>query len=153
LRLFLIVGCLIAGLVSATTTHAQVANSDFPGQLQPTLPANQDLVAQIDQTEPAIDLATIMDQTQSTLNVGTDLEQQLTQLLTIAPDNAARSRIEGVLTHVQASVDSLRMVHTETTLDSARARLDQARGEAQEALTELRPFVVGLPATMPIAGK
>jgi len=58
-----------------------------------------------------------------------------------------------VLTHITGSVDALRLAQTETSLDSARARLDQARGEAQEALSELQPFVVGIPATVPTTGK
>jgi hypothetical protein len=153
LRLSLVVVYLMAGLVSATTAQAQVANSDFPGQLQPTLPANEDLVAQIAQALPGTDLNAVTDQAESALSVGTDLEQQLSQLLAIAPDDPARSRVDGVLTHVTASVDSLRLAQTETSLDSARARLDQARGEAQEALSELQPFVVGIPATVPTIGK
>jgi hypothetical protein len=154
LRLTLVVGCLVASLLSATATHAQVISPDFSDQLQPTLPANQDLLDQILQLLPATDLAAITDQSGSTLSAATDLEQQLNQLLANAPDDPARSRLEGVLTHVQASVAALNLVQTETSLDSARARLDQARGEANEALSELQPFVMSIPpAEVPTTGK
>jgi len=143
----------MAGLVSANTAQAQVVNSDFPGQLQPTLPANEELVTQIVLALPGTDLNAVTDQVGSALNVGADLEQQLSQLLAIAPDDPTRSRVDGVLTHITGSVDALRLAQTETSLDSARARLDQARGEAQEALSELQPFVVGIPATVPTTGK
>jgi hypothetical protein len=153
LRHSVIAACLLAGALSATTAHAQVDSPDFPGQLQPTLPANEQLVAQIATALPADSMDAVTNQATSALGVGTDLAQQLSDLLAIAPDDATRSRVEGVLTHVSATVDSLRMAKMETSLDSARARFDQARGEAQEALDELQPFVVSLPATMPIAGK
>jgi len=110
-------------------------------------------VAQIGQALPATELDVITGQAASALDLGTDLEQQLAQLLTIAPDDLARSRISGVLTHIRASVDSVRLAQTETSLDSARARFEQARGEAVEALDELQPFVVGMPATTPVVGK
>ena len=153
LRLSLISACLLASSLVTTTAHAQVVTPDFPGQLQPTLPANEELVAQIGQALPATELDVITGHAASALDLGTDLEQQLAQLLTIAPDDPARSRISGVLTHIQASVDSVRLAQTETSLDSARARIDQARGEAVEALDELQPFVVGMPDTTPVVGK
>jgi hypothetical protein len=58
-----------------------------------------------------------------------------------------------VLTHTQAAVASVHLAQLETTADAARGRLDQARGEAQEGLDELRPFVLGLatPVAMPQA--
>ena len=145
--------CLAVSLALTTSVQAQEIPTDFPGQLQPTLPANEELVSQISAGLPATDLAALTDQAGTALNVGTDLEQQLSQLLPLAPDDAARSRVSGVLTHIQASLDSLRTAQSETSVDSAHARFDQARGEAQEALDELQPFVVSVPSLMPIAGK
>lgn len=153
LRVSVVAACLVAGLMATTSVQAQEIGTDFPGQLQPTLPANEELVSQIGQGLPATDLSTLSDQAGTALSVGTDLEQQLSDLLPIAPDDAARSRISGVLTHIQASVGSLQLAQMETSVDSARARFDQARGEAQEALSELQPFVVSLPSVTPIAGK
>jgi hypothetical protein len=153
LRLSLIVGCLVASLLSATTTSAQVITPDFPSLVQPTLPANQLLVGQITDALSRTDLGTVSDLTGSTVSVDENLVQQLTTALNNAPDDASRSRIQGVLTHLQAALDSLRQAQTADSLDLARARLDQARGEAQEALTELQPFVVGMATTGAISVK
>lgn len=153
LRVTLVAAYLVAGALGATTAQAQVVTPDFPAQLQPTLPANEDLLAQITQALPANDVDSISTQADSALTVGTGLEQQLSDVLAIAPDDPSRSRVEGVLTHIQASVDSLRLAQSESSLDSARARFDQARGEAQEALDERKPFVTSLPAIMPVTGK
>ena len=153
LRLSLIVGCLLVAPFSATTIHAQEANPDFNGQIQTTLPSNEQLLGEIRDALPSDDLVVIVGQTDTTVSLGEDLVQQLATALSMAPDDASRSRIEGVLTHSQAALVSLRMAQTETTLDSARARLDAARGEAQESLDELRPFVLGLVATGAITGK
>jgi hypothetical protein len=85
--------------------------------------------------------------------VAEELQQQLSAAISLSPDDASRSRLEGVLTHTQAVLDSLRMAQVENNLDSARGRLDQARGEAQEGLGELQPFVVGLPVPSVSTGK
>jgi hypothetical protein len=153
LRLSLTVGCLIAALVSATTAQAQVVAPDFGGHIQPTLPTNELLLGQIREALPTNDLDLISKQTALTLGVGEELEQQLQLALAMAPDDAARSRIEGVLTHTQATLDSLRQAQMEATLDSVRGRLEQARGEAQEGLDELRPFVLSLVPSGVVSGK
>jgi hypothetical protein len=154
LRLSLGVGCLVAALVIATTAHAQVVVlPDFGGQIQPTLPTNQLLVGQILEALPTSDLALISEQAALTLGVGEELEQQLTLAMSTAPDEAARSRLEGVLTHTRAALDSLRQAQMEATVDSARGRLEQARGEAQEGLDELRPFVLALVDNGVVGGK
>lgn len=152
-RASLAAGWLVVALLSAATSHAQEASPGFAGQIQTTLPANEQLVGQIQDTMPGDDLNLVSDQVGTTVGVGEDLVQQLTSALSLAPDDATRSRIEGVLAHTQSALDSLHLAQTETTLDSARGRLDQARGEAQEGLDELRPFVLGLVGTGAITGK
>jgi hypothetical protein len=119
------------------------------------LTANELLVRQIRETLPAGDLEAMSQQTARLLGAGEQLEQQLSQALTSAPDDTARSRVEGVLTHTQAAVESLRLAGQESTLDATRGRLEQARGEAQEGLDELRPFVSSMaqqPVELPVAG-
>jgi hypothetical protein len=153
LRLSLTVGCLLAALVSTTSAQAQVVAPDFANQIQPTLPANELLVGQISEALPTNDLNVLSEQTALTLGVGEELQQELNLALSMAPDDAARSRLEGVLTHTSATLDSLRQVPLEATLDSARGRLEQARGEAQEALDELRPFVLALVTSGVVSGK
>jgi hypothetical protein len=143
--------CLL--LAGATTASAQ--GVDFTGQMQPSLATNEQLVRQIrGATSSSSDLEAVFQLTELPLGTGQQLEQQLSQALATAPDDAARSRVEGVLTHTQAALESLRLVGQEQTLDAARGRLEQARGEAQEGLDELRPFVlaVALPVELPAAG-
>ncbi len=136
--------CFVLAGTPVTGVGAQGA--DFVGQVQPTLPANELLLDQIRMALPATEIDALTVQTSMSLGTAEDLQQQLNQALTLAPDDAARSRVEGVLTHTQAALDALRLAQAEDNLDSARGRLDQARGEAQEGLDELRPFVQGLPA-------
>jgi hypothetical protein len=133
--------------------HAQEVSPDFAGQVQITLPSNEQLVGEITDSLLTDDQAVISDQTNLSVSTGQNLVQQLTSALSIAPDDVSRSRVEGVRTHVQAAADSLQMAQDETNLDAARGRLAQARGEAQEALDELQPFVLGLVATGAITGK
>ena len=153
LRVPLAVSWLAIALFIAPNAHAQQVSPDFAGTVQTTLPSNEQLLGQIQDTLPGQDLAAVSDQTDATLSTGEDLVQQLNTARTLAPDDATRSRIEGVLMHTQAAVDSLSMVQSETSLDSARGRLDQARGEVQESLDELRPFVLGLVSIGAITGK
>jgi hypothetical protein len=153
LRVSLAVGCLIAALVSAATAQAQVVSPDFVTQLQPTLPANEQLVGQIRDALPSDNLDLLSQQTVLTVGLGELLQQQLSLALAMASDDAARSRVQGVLAHTSATLDSLRQVQTEATIDSARGRLEQARGEAQEGLDELQPFVVSLPPAPAGTGK
>ncbi len=133
--------------------RASAQSADFPGQIQPTLATNELFLSQIRQALPSSDMDAIAQQTSTTLDIGQQLAQRLEQAAVLAPDDAARSRVEGVLTHTQAAVASLQLAEAETSADAARGRLDQARGEAQEGLDELRPFVVGLgtPVAMPQA--
>jgi hypothetical protein len=144
---------LAIAMLVAPSAHAQEVSPNFPGQIQITLPSNEQLVGQIQDALPTDDLAVVSDQTNLSVSAGQDLVQQLDSALSVAPDDVSRSRIEGVLAHTEAAVDSLHMAQGETNLDVAHGRLDQARGEAQEALDELRPFVLGLVSTGAIIGK
>jgi hypothetical protein len=147
-----IAGVLLMLVQAVGTASAQSA--DFAGQVRPTLPANQLFLSQIRQTLPSSDMDAIAQQTATTLDVGQQLTQQLGQALVLAPDDATRSRVEGVLTHTRAALASLQQAQLETSASAARGRLDQARGEAQEGLDELRPLVLslGMPTALPSTG-
>jgi hypothetical protein len=140
----------IATCVALTTATASAQVADWREVIQPTLPSNESLVLRIRATMPAGDIATLTSSTADTIAIGEDLQHQLEAALAIAPDDAARSRIAGVLTHTQAALAALRMASNEANLDAARGRLEQARGEAQESLDELRPFVMAA-ASAPVA--
>jgi hypothetical protein len=148
--LFIVLFFVLAG---ARASLAGAQADDFIGQIQPTLPANELLVDQITATIPFTDINDLIVQTGQTISVAEELQQQLSAAIALSPDDASRSRLESVLTHTQAVLDSLRMAQLEDNLDSARGRLDQARGEAQEGLDELQPFVVGLPVPAISTGK
>jgi hypothetical protein len=150
---FAAAGLLAMAVVASPGVYAQEASPDFPSQVQTTLPSNEQLLGMIQEALPNNDMQAVSDQTSNSVSTGQDLVQQLNSALSLAPDDASRSRIEGVLSHVQAAVQSLQMAQTETSLDAAHSRLNQARGEAQESLDELAPFVLGLVATGVITGK
>ncbi len=141
-RVMFMVVCFVIAGARAGAISAQAG--DFVGELQPTLPANELLLDQIRTAIPSTEIDALTLHTGESLGAAEDLQQQLSQALTLAPDDTARSRLEGVLTHTQAALDALRLVQAEDNLDVARGRLDQARGEAQESLDELRPLVLEL---------
>src|SRR5262245_42434753 len=103
-RLSLVLGCVLALLTSISTTPAQTISPEFGGQIQTTLPSNEELLGQIQETLPNTDVNSVSDQTGLTIGVAQDLVQQLNRALIVAPDDASRSRIEGVLNHVQAAL-------------------------------------------------
>jgi hypothetical protein len=147
MRFILTLTCLAAVMI-APTVHAQELSPDFASNVQPTLPANELLVGQLHDaldltpTEPSDSIAT-----------AEDLERQLSIALAMAPDDAARSRLDGVHTHTVAALDALRLVDDQSSLDVARSRLEQARAEAQEGLDELRPFILNMVVTGELTGK
>ena len=151
--MFPIVIAVVLLMLVQPVAAASAQSASFTGQIQPTLVANELFLSNIRQALPSSDMDALAQQTATTLDIGEQLAQQLDQAIVLAPDDAARSRVEGVLTHTQAAVASLQLAQLETTADAARGRLDQARGEAQEGLDELRPFVLGLatPVAMPQA--
>jgi len=156
--MFPIVIAVVLLMLVQPVAAASAQSTSFTGQIQPTLAANELFLSNIRQALPSSDMDALAQQTATTLDIGQQLAQQLDQAIVLAPDDAARSRVEGVLTHTQAAVASLQLAQLETSADAARGRLDQARGEAQEGLDELRPFVLGLatpiamPQALPTAG-
>ena len=144
-------------LVSAAPSMAQAPG--FSDQVRMAVPTNEQLVQQIRTAMPMNELVILADQNELALVGAEQLEQQLADALAVAPDDAARSRLDGVLTHTRAALDALRLTTAEATVDSAHGRLDQALGEALEGLNELRPFaeafpssIEARPAALPTAG-
>jgi hypothetical protein len=153
LRIFITIGCLAAAMIVTPAADAQQLTPEFTSNVQPTLPANELLLGQIRDAMPTTELDRMTVQTLDALTTGEDLEQQLSLALAVAPDDAARSRVEAVRTHTTAALDALRLAKVEPTLDAARARLEQAWGEAHEGLDELRPFILGMVASGELTGK
>ena len=135
-------------LFGATTASAQVAS--FDDQVRTSVAMNEQLVRDVVQALPAEDPGVLADASAAAVAQAEQPEQQLGDALAVAPADADRSRLSGVLTHTRAALSSLRQVSSETDIDAARGRLDQARGEAIEGLDELRPYAETLPAS-PVA--
>jgi hypothetical protein len=143
-----VVGAVLAmQALVLSTAQAQ----DFDSLVNQAVAANRQLVDHISAATQAADLATL--HADITLGVGSAKAAQalLQQALAVAPNDAARSRAQGVLTHITASLDSATQASRATTLDVARSQVDAARGEAVEALNELVPFAAP-PATLPVTG-
>jgi hypothetical protein len=157
-RLLTAVAWLI--LIAATSlTTASADEADFGSAVNGTVRLNEQVLQHIDQALASGDLDALKHGALSALPSANQLEWQLSEARSLAPDDSGRSRIEGILTHTQAAIEALGLTSSETGFDAARGRLNQARGEINEGLDELRPFAmtlptapVPLPAVLPQAG-
>ena len=153
-RVPVVASALALAMLAAPAAHAQqVVSPDFANQVQTTLPSNEQLLGQIQDTLPSTNLSTLSSQTADSVSTGQALMDELNAAFNLAPDDATRSRIQALINHTQSALDSLQMAQSATSLDAARGRLDEARGEVQESLNELQPFVLGLVASGAITGK
>lgn len=125
---------------------------DFGSLVSSATTATQQFVDQTNLALQATDLATLQARTQTAVATGEQVESLLEAALALAPDDPSRSRVEGVLTHIRAALQSGRMALQETEFDAARAAVDAMRGEAEEALVELVPFAPEVPVRLPEAG-
>lgn len=139
---------IVAVLLQALVIQAAFAQ-DFGSLVSQASTANKTWVSQIDQALQATDLATLQAEAATALATGQQVQSLLQAALPLAPDDASRSRVQGVLTHVMAAVQSGQQVAAAKDLDTARSALNAERGEAQEALSELAPFA---PVTLPQTG-
>lgn len=133
---------------------------DLDSLVASALSANRQLVAQTNLALEAEDLATLQARTAAAVATGQQVESLLRSALALAPDDASRSRIEGVLTHIRAAIQSGQTALEATEFDPARAAVDAMRGEAEEALVELAQFAeqpvapqAPAPAQLPEAGE
>ena len=142
-----IVGAILA-------THALILGTaqaqDFDSLVNQAVAANRQLVDHIAAATRAPDLAALRADITLGVTSAKATQSLLQEALAVAPDDAARSRAQGVLTHIAASLSSATQASQATTLDVARSRVDAARGEAVEALDELVP--IDAPPTLPATG-
>ncbi len=134
---------LLLQLVMVFPAVAQTGVSGLAGAAS----TNQELLNQIDSALAATDLATLQARTRTVVATGQALETTLQGLVASAPDDATRSRAQGLLNHITAAVQSGQAVLSATSLDAARSSANAARGEINEALAE---FPV---AQLPSAGE
>src|SRR5262249_34468384 len=137
-----IVGAILA--MHALALGAAQAQ-DFGSLVSQAVAANQQLVDHINAATRAPDLATLRADISLGVASARATQALLQEARAVAPDDAARSRAQGVLTHIAASLGAATQASRATTLGVARSRVDAARGEAVEALRELPPAT--LPAT------
>jgi len=131
-----------AGLASA---------QDFATDVSSAATANNLWVTQIATAAQATTLAQLQAANATALATGQREQTLLQAALAIAPDDASRSRVQGVLNHVTAALQSGQQKTQATTLDAARGFLDAERGEAVEAQSEIVPFAPP-PTQLPVSG-
>ncbi len=123
---------------------------DFNTLIASANTANQAWVTQIDTALQASDLSTLQAGNLQAQTLGNSVRASLAAALPLAPNDAARSRVQGLLQHVNAALASQQAVTQATTLDAARSALNAARGEAVETQNELQPFAVQTPVSAPV---
>ena len=145
---------LLLQALAIGSTFAQ----DFGSIVSQANTANETWLRQINQGLAATDLATLQADAATALATGQQVQSLLQSALPLAPDDASRSRIQAVLTHVSAALQAGQQVSSAKDLDTARSALNAERGEAQEALNELSPFAgqaaaaPSAPVTLPRTG-
>lgn len=126
-----------------------VLAQDFDSLVSSAASATQQFVDQTNLALEATDLSTLQARTRTAVATGQQVESLLQSALSLAPDDASRSRVEGVLTHITAAIASGQDALQATDFDVARAAVDAMRGEAEEALAELAPFARVAPPAAP----
>lgn len=139
---------MLATFSPATTVEAQ----DLATLLNQAVAAGDEMIGHIQAGLATSDIAAARAQAQLAAATGERWQALLGEALTLAPDDASRSRIESVLIHVRDATRSANLAATGPESE-VKSRLDAARGEAEEAQAELRPFVpVVSPSELPRAG-
>lgn len=141
----------VAALILQALLLGPVLAQDFDSLVSDAAAANQRWVEQIDLALQAGDLETLQARAATAVAIGEQVESALVAALPLAPDDAARSRVEAVLTHVAAALESGRAALGATEFDVARSGVDAMRGEAEEALAELAPFAETVRPVRPAA--
>ena len=143
-RILLTITCALAlQLLLLGSAFAQ----DFGSLVASAASANQQWVTQIDTALSATSLAAIQSQAAVATATGEQVQTLLTQALAVAPNDAARSRVQGVLNHVTAAVNAGKAVVQATDVNTARSQVNAMRGEAVEAASELVPFASSVAPT------
>lgn len=141
-------GTLLGVLALAAVAHAQ----DSTTLLAQAATLNQTFVTQTESALQAPDLATSQTRTRAVIATGQQLAALLTEARDSATDDATRSRAQGLLDHVQAALAAAQRALAETSLDAAHSDLEAVRGEAVEALSEVRPFAQAPVSVLPVTG-
>jgi LPXTG-motif cell wall-anchored protein len=146
-RFFMASLALVAALLAAAP--AASAGPEFNKLMRAALAGNERLVLEIRPAVTLAELNALKASSGTALGTAERVEGLLAEALPLAPDDASRSRVEGLMLHIRGTVDPLRMASQEASVDATQGRLNQARGEAEEALSEFVTFAAQLPAPEP----
>jgi LPXTG-motif cell wall-anchored protein len=145
-------------MILATSPFATRADAqDLATLLNQAVAAGDEMIGFIQAGLATTDIAAARAQARLAMAAGDRWQALLGEALTLAPDDASRSRIEGVLVHVRDASRSANLAVTGPDAE-VMSRLDAARGEAEEAQAELRPFAPSIspiapPAVLPRTGE
>ncbi|MBI2952992.1 MAG: hypothetical protein HYY30_01665 [Chloroflexi bacterium] len=139
---------LLAAFLFIPVAEAQ----DIGTLLSQSVQVGEEMLQSILRGLQATDIATARAEAIAAVNAGERWLAILNAALALAPDDATRSTIEANIVHVREATTSANLAATGPDSE-VKSRLDAARGEANEALTELRPLAPEVtPPTLPRAG-
>ncbi len=128
-----------------------VGAQDLGTLLNQAIQSSNQMLSSIQTGLQTTDLAIARAQARAAVAEGQSAQTALEQALALAPDDATRSTISANITHIKAAIDAANQAATGPDSD-VKGKLDAARGEAEEALNELKPLAPQVPPTLPRAG-
>lgn len=135
---------MVSVAVISTFAFAPVAfGATLTTEIQAALTATQQMVNTTLQAGQATNLATARSLAQSAVASGQTAVTHLQTALPLATDDATRSRISALITHLQAAIAAGNLAVSGPDAE-VKSRIDAMRGEAQETLNEFAPL--GLPS-------
>ncbi len=146
-----VVTLTILGILAQALVAGSAFAQGFSSLVTQATSTNRTWISQVDQALEATDRATLQAGAATALATGQQVQSLLQAALPLAPDDASRSRVQGVLAHVTAALQSGQQVAQARDFDTARSELNAERGEAQEALGELAPLVTVPSTATPVA--
>jgi hypothetical protein len=146
---------LSAVLLLGTSGSAIAQTPDRSDFVRTAATLNEQLVQQIVEAQALTDVDTVNARAAAALVTAQDLEQQLRIALELSTTDNDRSRASGLLDHTLPVIADLERASQETNLSAAHGQLNQAWGEANEALSEILPVAPSaqvVPPTLPNTG-
>ncbi|HLH73131.1 MAG TPA: hypothetical protein VKX96_07590 [Chloroflexota bacterium] len=142
--------CLVVPALLAMPVFAQ----SFSSLVAQAAVLNQQWVNQLDTALNATTLSGVQAGATTAIATGKQIQALLNEALPLAPDDASRSRISGLLAHVNAALQDGQQAVQATNFDTARGDVNAMHGEAAEALNEfpttMLPQSGGVPLKLPL---
>jgi hypothetical protein len=144
-----------AVLLLGTTATASAQSADHADRIRTAATLNQQLVRQIDEGQRVTDVGALNAQAGVALTTAQNLALALNDALELSTTDSERSRASGLLDHTRPVIATIERARQETNLNAAQGQLNQAWGEANEALSEILPITTpaaSVPTTLPSTG-